>query len=130
MSIYPYWIFQNYVNIWAFQHDMPVCSPKDIKRKFCWRLFCTFNVQNNCQVSRPLGSSGINARRSSTEFIQLQCPRQKGRSPQIYTVRQCVTWKFNLNIFVVLLKIMHFLGYKSLVFKSKEKDILLLILFM
>ena len=35
MSIYPYWIALNYVSIWAFQHFVPVYSPKNIKRKFC-----------------------------------------------------------------------------------------------
>ena len=35
------------------------------------------NVQNYRQVSRPLGWCGIDVRRSGTEFIQLQWPRQK-----------------------------------------------------
>ena len=35
------------------------------------------HVQNYRQVSRQLGRSGIDANQSSTEFIQLQWPRQK-----------------------------------------------------
>ena len=34
MSIYPYWIVLDYVSIWAFQHDMPVYSPKILKENF------------------------------------------------------------------------------------------------
>ena len=38
ISIYPYWIVLNYVRLWAFKHDMPVYSPKDIKTKFCQKV--------------------------------------------------------------------------------------------
>ena len=35
MSIYPYWIVLNYVNKRAFEHYVPVYSPKNIERKCC-----------------------------------------------------------------------------------------------
>ena len=49
MSIYSYWIALIDVSIWAFQHDVPVNSPKDIKK--CLIFYRNYNLLTSLLVN-------------------------------------------------------------------------------
>ena len=90
----------NHVSIWAFQHDVPVYSPKDIKRKLC-QIALLFKLYFKCRLSILLPNSSMFQSiqapsylwsKSVTKQKLLVCLSSSYQSCTVYISAQCTLY--------------------------------------